>query len=259
MRINNVDPHTHSTISRHAHSSIWENAQCGAAAGLEAIAITDHFGLFLPWFEDARTIDMTMHIMPSTLPPQIAGIRVFAGVELDIVDIFGNLAGHDLDIKGYSGHNTALSYMLARRDVVIASLHYIDNLRDFTKTQLTQMYCNVLAKPGVHILGHCTRYGLDLDFAEIVAAAKEHGKLIEFNAASLRRDSDEQRALHIHLAELCAKTATQITICSDAHFCTNVGNFNEVENLLSEIDFPPELIASRDLASFEKALQKIKI
>ena len=248
---NMVDPHVHSLMG-HARSTIWENVQIAAKFGLEAIAITNHFGLYLPWFCENRNLNIEEHTVPGNVPPIIEGVRVFSGAEIDIVDLQGNLAGHDFTLSGYRGYATAAELVLSK-EVIIAGVHYFDGMREGNEAQYTQMYCNALATPGVNILAHSPRYGFPFDFNEVSKAAKAFGKMIEFNNSTIKQ-SQEQWDVHIRLAEACANNGAMISIGSDAHFCTNVGEVSMAAKLLAEVGFPEELIATRSLEAFEAML-----
>ncbi|MDR2183958.1 MAG: PHP domain-containing protein [Clostridiales bacterium] len=250
-----VDCHTHTIHTAHAYSTIAENVTIAAEKGLEAIAITDHFGLQLSWFQPGREYNLENHLKPANLPKIMGGVRVFKGVEIDIVDFDGTLAGSEMPIARNSlvkSENYA-DFILNTKDMVIASLHYFHGHRGGTVNQNTQMYINVLARKNVDILGHPTRCGLEFHWPAVVDAAKRHGKMLEINNETLR-SRPHQAKTERHLAQLCAEAGVPIVVGSDAHICYNVGEFALAIDLLTEIGFPEELIASRSLAAFEAAL-----
>ena len=251
-----VDPHVHTIFTGHAYSTVAENVMIAAEKGLEAIAITDHFGLHLPWFNRKREYNLENHLKSSKLPKFMRGVRVFAGVEIDIIGFDGALAGSEVPLSKISdsGHNTFADFVIGEKEMVIASLHYFDGFRDKDTAANTQMYINVLANPNVDILGHPTRCGLEFDWAAIVAATKVHNKMIEINNETLRSRPHQTEA-NRKLALLCAEAGVPICVSSDAHICFKVGEFDLVTDMLTEIDFPEELIATRSLAAFEAALK----
>ena len=91
-----VDCHTHTIHTGHAYSTIAENVAIAAEKGLEAIAITDHFGLQLPWLMEKREYNLENHLKPSLLPDFMRGVRVFQGLEIDITGFDGSLAGEEV-------------------------------------------------------------------------------------------------------------------------------------------------------------------
>ena len=250
-----VDAHTHTIFTAHAYSTMVENVTIAAEKGLEAIAVTDHFGLLLPIYT-SREYNLENHLKSSNLPDFMRGVRVFRGIEIDIIDFNGTLAGSEMPMPkvGYTDYDNFADFVLGEKEMVIASLHYFDGFRGGSVADNTQMYINVLARKEVHILGHPTRCGLEFDWAAIVAAAKAHSKMIEINNEVLRvrpRQAEANR----RLAQLCAEVKVPICVSSDAHICFNVGEFGQAVDMLTEIGFPEELIATRSLATFEAALK----
>ena len=252
-----VDPHTHTIHTGHAYSTIAENVMVAAEKGLEAIAITDHFGLQLPLMMDGREYNLENHLKSSQLPDFMKGVRVFKGVEIDIIGFDGTLAGEEVPLYKGGKHNSFADFVMGEKEMVIASLHYFDGFRDKGLPENTQMYIDVLAREGVDILGHPVRCGLKFDWAAVVSAAKAYGKIIEINnAAMLSRP--HQVETNRQLAQLCAEAGVPVCVSSDAHICFDVGRFEPAVNMLAEIGFPEELIASRSLAAFETALKRAR-
>jgi len=252
-----VDAHTHTIHTAHAYSTIAENVTIAAEKGLEAIAITDHFGLQIPWIQPERKYNMENHLKPTNLPDFMRGVRVFKGIEIDIVDFDGTLAGEEMIIRknNYVNFDNYADYVLATKELVIASLHYFDGSRDKGIAENTQMYINVLSRKNVDILGHPTRCGLEFDWPAIVSAAKTHNKMIEINNAAIG-SRPRQAKTNKYLAQLCAKEDVPVCVNSDAHICFNVGEFGLATAMLTEIGFPKELIATRNLDAFEVALKR---
>jgi len=174
-----VDCHTHTIHTHHAYSTIAENVQIAAEKELEAIAITDHFGLQLPWLMEHRQYSLENHTN-TKIPKIMRGVRVFRGVEVDIIGFDGTLAGSEMPLSffRYPDAKNFIDFIMATKDVVIASMHYFEGNRSKTIIENTQMYVNVLSHKNVDILGHPTRSGLDFDWSEVVSAAKTHGKMI---------------------------------------------------------------------------------
>jgi putative hydrolase len=236
-----------------------ENVTIAAEKGLEAIAITDHFGLQIPWFQPRREYNMENHLKPANLPDFMGGIRVFKGVEIDIIGFDGALAGSEMPIakNSYVNFDNYAEFILGTKELVIASVHYFDGSRTKGIVENTQMYINVLSRENVDILGHPTRCGLEFDWPAVVEAAKAHGKMIEINDGTLRTRRRQAEA-NRQLALLCARAEAPICVSSDAHICYSVGEFALAAQMLAEIDFPVELIATRSLAAFETALKRAR-
>lgn len=220
-----TDLHTHTLASSHAYSTLSENAAAAAAAGLEAIAITDHCGTI----PDAPHIWHLLNL--KCLPSHINGVRILHGVEVNITDIHGTL-----DIE---------SEILKELDIVVASLHtpcYADN----DKTDHTEAYMNVVENPYVDIIGHSGNPLYPFDYDAVIRRAGELGKLIEINAASFRGRVENVPNCR-KIAQLCKKYEVGIAVDSDSHYCGYIGNFAPAVEMLKEIEFPEKLIKNRSL------------
>ena len=232
-----LDTHTHSLFCGHAYSTVTENARQAAAIGLSLIALTEHAPAAMPY----ACGDSFYDCQPYLLPRQLEGIEVLTGVELNILDQHGTV---DLP-QG----------MIERLEVVIASLHG-NCFAPGSARENTRALIAAMENPAIKIIGHpCDpRYPLELD--ELVAAAVRTGTYLEVNNASLvpggGRDGGEAELLR--MIRLCKAAGHPVTLGSDAHFHTAVGNFSYAEALLQQADMPDELILNTSAERFKKAM-----
>ena len=249
------DVHTHTLYSEHAYSTIQENVEAAAAAGLEILGSADHFSCMVSPHEDVRSFQFfnNVHIWPR----EWMGVTLLRGCEVDIVGLGGELFGQDIPVT----HNIVLhplseptnlfSYTLRDLDYVVASVHNRDFASNASVAQGTDMYTKVLEQPKVLILGHTGRSGVAFDVDEVLTCAKEHNKLMEINDHSL--DMDPEGTFHercAHLAERCAEMGVGIVVDSDAHIAPCIGQFSRAQRLLESIHFPEELIMNRGREPF---------
>lgn len=226
-----VDPHTHTIASDHAYSTILENASAAAAAGLEALGMTDH----APPLNDAPNI---MHFQNMrVLDRELCGVTVLRGAELNICDARGALGVPDELLRG-------ADYCIASiHPMLYASSDPAENLR---------AYQGAMEDGRVRILGHPEDGRAPVDFAELARAARDSLTLLEVNNSSLRAITYRQNTRENITAMLRACEACGAHIClgTDAHFATAVGRFEESLALLAELDFPEELVANTSLEKF---------
>ena len=245
-----TDTHTHTMASGHAYSTIEENLRAGKEQGLELVGITDHFSSFFVPSTDFACFGF--FINKKALPEVWHGVRLLFGAEVDIIDLKGNLFGHDLYIPYPNKNGVKLTYeegILNRLDYLIASVHYKDFAANSTVVENTELYIKALEHENVKILGHIGRSGLEFDIDEVVKAAKSLNKMIEINEASFGHgETVRERCLKVALA--CAKYGTKIAVNSDAHSSFEIGKYPNTEHFLDEIDFPVELIGNRDAETF---------
>lgn len=218
-----VDFHTHSLASGHAYSTLKENCEAAAAAGLTFLGTTEH-GEKLPgaqnniYFRNFKVFRRKMY-----------GVIVLRGAEANIMDYEGNLdIGED--------DNKELDYM-------IVSLHP-PCIQPGTKEENTRAYIQAMDRSKVKIIGHPDDGRYPIDKEALVKAAKEKGIFIEINNSSLnrknRRVNGEENIRE--LLRLCQKYRLPVALGTDAHIEWDVGNFTRTLKLLKEEEFPPELV-----------------
>lgn len=231
-----VDTHTHTLASTHAYSTIIENAEYAKKVGMEAIAITDHAPMLQdspdPWhFRNLKNI-----------PRDLCGVKILYGVELNILDLEGNVDSELL--------------LAEKLDVVNASIH-APCFKDGAGHDCTETYENVIKNPLIDIICHSGNPDYAYDYGKIAKMAAEYNKLIEINNHSffVRKSSIVNCR---KIAEKCKKYGTGIVVTSDAHFCMDIGHYENALGMLEEINFPEELIMNRDLKTFEEFMSRRK-
>lgn len=221
-----LDLHTHTVASGHAYCTLREMAKAAADKGLEVLGITEHAPK-MPgtchkfYFENLKVVSREMY-----------GIQLLLGSEVNILDSEGNI---DLAPK-----------TLARMDVVIASLH-TPCIEPASRLENTQAYLNVMKNPYVNIIGHPDDGRYEIDYEALVQGAKEYGKVLELNNHSLNPECTRANAVENDtvMLNLCKKYQVPIVMDSDSHFDLLIGEFDRARALLTELDFPEELVLNR--------------
>lgn len=225
-----VDTHTHTYASGHAYSTLLENAAAAKEAGLSIFCTTDHTdsmpGAPHFWFFHNQAI----------LPRYLNGVILLKGAEVNIL----NAAG-DIDLP------PQVDYAL---DWIIASFHEVV-FKPSSESDHTQALINVIKSGRVDALGHLGNPNYPFDFDAVLACAKEHSVAIEINNSSLLGNS------RIGSVERCYKIAEKanvngnyITTGTDAHFCQQIGNFEEVNKLLESVDVDPGKVITHSESQF---------
>ncbi len=231
-----TDTHTHTIATGHAYSTLLENIGYAKKRGLELIAVTDH----APAMPDACHIFNFMNI--GTLPRVIEDIIVLRGVELNIIDHDGTL---DIEEKYFS-----------RLDWVIASAHEFC-VRPGTIEDHNRMWEAVAKLNSVDVIGHCGDERYKFDYEKILPVFVAYNKLVEINAHSFSfRPGSKDNCKEI--IKILKKLGGKIVVSSDAHFATQVGDFDSALEALAEADFPEELIVNRNAESVLKFLKDKK-
>lgn len=230
-----LDMHIHSVSSGHAYSTVTENARYAAQMGLEAIGITDHAPMMPGSCGHLHFLNMKI------LPDHIEGIRVYKGIELNILDSSGRT---DKSIsKG----------ILSRLDYAIASLH-IPCMAPLSAEENTNALCNAMENEFIKIIGHPTDPRYPINIEQVVASAKSTGTLLELNNASFNPSNGRKggEEMTLEMLKECKRQNVSIILGSDAHYHTYIGDFSYCKPLLDAADFPEELIVNRSIHIWQK-------
>lgn len=228
MRIE-IDTHTHTLVSGHAYNTLREMAHMAAEKGLKGLAVTEHapkmpgsVGMY--YFQNLRVV-----------PRRMYGIRLFLGVELNIMDEEGSIDLPEGVVKDL--------------DISIASIHTPCFAGERTKDVITRTYVNTMKHDCVDIIGHPDDRRFPVDYEELVKAAKETKTLLEVNNTSLSPNGFRQNTKDNakQMLEYCKRYGAMVVLGTDAHVDASIGEYQYTTEVLKETDFPEELIANTSL------------
>jgi DNA polymerase (family 10) len=192
------DLHTHSTATD-GHNTVAEMADAARAAGLEYIAVTEHW----------RRIAMAHGLDLARLREQIAeidrlnaedsGIVVLKAIEVDILE---------------DGKLHLPDSVLGEFDLVVAAIHSRFNLTRERQTErilhaMDRPYFTILAHPIGRLIGERPPY--DVDMPRVITAAHARGCFLELNAHPDRLDLSD---VHCRMAKAAG---VLVSIATDAH------------------------------------------
>lgn len=239
MRVE-IDTHTHTLASGHAYSTIREMVKAAKEKGLKGLAITEHAP------EMPGSCHLFYFVNLRVMPRELDGIKLFFGSELNIKDADGHV---DLPTRVIEG-----------LDITIASMHPPCYKGEKTVEEVTKAYINMMEREDIDIIGHPDDGRFPVDYEELVKAAKRTGTLLELNNSSLKpdgyRSNSKENALK--MLEYCKKYEAMIVLGSDAHFDTAIAEYPYVSEVLTEADFPEELIANTSLEKLQSLLKRNK-
>ena len=218
-----IDAHTHTVASGHAYSSLQEMAKAAADKGLEVLGITEH-GPSVP-----GTCPTLYFKNMFVVPRRMYGIRLLMGCEINILDTKGQLDLTDEQIGWL--------------DLAIAGVHAAW-YQGGTKEENTEGMIRVIKNPKIHIISHPGDGSAEMDFEQLVLAAKEAHTLLEVNNHSLapQRKKTMARDNNLEILRLCKKYEVPTILGSDAHISFQIADYERLYPLLKETDFPDELI-----------------
>ena len=218
-----LDVHTHTVMSGHAYSTLQEMGAAAQQKKLDILGITEH----------APGIPGTCHPIYfrnlHVVPRQMGDLRLMLGAELNILDTKGTL---DLD-----------EYYYSKLDLRIAGIHLLC-WQGGTIEENTAGMIAAIRNPWTQIISHPGDGTAELLFEPIVLAAKETKTLLEINNSSLNplRHKDAALQNNLEILRLCKRYEVPVILGSDAHISYDIANYGFIQPLLSETEFPDQLI-----------------
>ena len=193
------DIHMH-TRESDGRATLEEMAAAARGLGYEYIAITDHSKALAMsnGLDEQRTVEFARRVRALNQDGAL-GIRVFAGIECDILRDGAMDLAHEA---------------LAELDLVIGSVHSFFNL---DHDAMTERLLRALECPHLHVLGHLTgrmllhREGYSFDFDRVAAEAARRRVALEVNSSPERLD------IHAPLIKAAKSKGARFTISTDAH------------------------------------------
>lgn len=231
-----LDVHTHTIASGHAFSTLQEMAQAAAGKGLKLLGITEH-SPGIPGSCDPIYF-RNLHVVPR----QMYDIELLLGAEINILDCNGNI---DMD-----------EYYLKMLDLRIAGIHSLCYTHGSAEEN-TEGLVKVISNPYINIISHPGDGTAKLNFEPLVIAAKEHHTLLEINNSSLKpcRNKPDAKNNNLEILRLSKKYEVPVILGSDAHISFDIATYDYALQLVSETDFPEELIMNTDVKKFKEYLR----
>lgn len=227
-----ADLHVHTISSGHAYSTLEEYVAQAKKIGLEMFAITDHGSNMpgAPHYYHFSNMKM--------IPEEINGIRVLRGCEANIINAEGDL---DLPQK----EHTVL-------DVLMAAMHIRCGYESLGEEGNTDVMEKAIKKyPSINVIAHPGTPTHPLDLERIVSIAKENKVVLEINNSSnTSRPGSYERCLKI--AKEIKKQDWVVTIGTDSHYSTMLGDFNEALKLIKEAGLSEKHIVNTSFKKIEK-------
>ena len=229
-----LDIHTHSLASGHAYGTIREMAQAASEKGLSLLGIADHAP------GTPGTCDPAYFLNLHAVPEILSGVRVIHGSEINVRN---------------DGTLSLGQRYIDRLDYAIVGIHG-DCYEDAGREQNTRNLIACMKNEKVHFVSHPDDDHTPLDYEMLVRAAKEYQVALEVNNSSFYKQDRRLNCVQNYrtMLALCEKLRVPVIVSSDAHDPSAVGNFEEAEKLLKEIDFDETLVLN---TSVEKLLLHI--
>lgn len=230
-----MDLHTHTIACGHAYSTLQENIAKAREMGLKVLGLSEHG----PATRGGPDVMFFWNL--KIVPRQYGDLRLLCGIEANIMDREGKL---DVD-----------DFTLSRLDYCIASMHTF-SLECGSVEENTEAAINAMKNPYVNVLGHPDDSRYPLDYEKLVQAAVREKVVLEVNNSSLHPLSARQGAREniLTLLTACKKYKCPVLLGTDSHISYDIGLFEQVQELLEEVDFPEALIINTGVEKLEEML-----
>jgi putative hydrolase len=231
-----ADLHIHTVASGHAYSTIEEYVAAAKKKKLKVIAITDH-GPAMPGgatpyhFSNQRMI-----------PDILNGVRILRGGELNIIDP--------------EGHLDLADEFLQTMDFVSIAMHPKCGYEGSGETENTKTLLKAMGDKYVRVIAHPGNPMYPIDYRKVIPIAKEKGILIELNNSSLTISRKGSFDRCFEIAKFVKKTGWKVTLGSDAHISTMVGDLGTVLKMAMDAGLEKEDIINTSMSLIDKYLIK---
>lgn len=218
-----IDLHIHSIASGHALNTVYELAYVAKQKGLTHIGIAEHG----PSMQGAPHEG---YFWISDQLKELFGIKVYLGIEANIIDTNGKL---DLENE-----------MLKRQKIVLAGIHEKTPYNQSDVDSNTKSIINAMRNPLVKIISHPWRPEFPVNIKEVVKASYETGTLLEINDNLFNRKKDlvELISHYSLLIKLCKKYKMPVIIGSDAHIAEKIGSDQNIMRIKHKIGLHDRII-----------------
>lgn len=245
-----ADLHTHTTFSLHAYSSIKENIEYAKKAGLKYIAITDHF------YNDGTILDKKnetnrIKYLEERVDTLESGITVIGGAEFNLnqpIEYWDKLK--TIRWRPIGLHN----WFIETNDITLDDLYQL-----FMKS-IDKHNAFVHIEREIHKINNKKhKENLDAEvkifFQKMINLAKENDILLEVNESSLITNECGGAERLKYWLTLAKENGNLIYLGTDAHYCEEVGKFDNAIKLLNSIKFPKERIINCNEELLRKKLE----
>ncbi len=232
-----ADLHMHTVASGHAYSTVEEYAAAAKKRGIKVIAITDH-GPAMPGgaspyhFSNQRMI-----------PDRLNNVRILRGGEINIIDSEGHLDLADEYLK--------------TMDFVSIAMHPMCGYEGSGEEENTRVLLKAMENRYVRVLAHPGNPMFPIDHETVIPEAKERGILIELNNSSLTISRKGSFDRCFAIAKFVKKIGWKVTLGSDAHISTMVGDLDAVLEMAVDAGLKRDDIINTSMALIDKYLLRI--
>jgi putative hydrolase len=229
------DLHVHSIRSQCGTMTYGEIVGRARALGMRSVAITDHALAF-------HGNRWQFHILVKRFPDVVEGVRVYKGIELNVVDEDGTVDMPD--------------ELLGSFDYVSVGLHSVEGCfrSDDAATNTAALMAALEHNPWIDAVVHPTHRTHPLQFSQLLPAMARLEVAFEVNECGHRYGkSDPSRTAEVLGRAVLA--GVPLLSNSDAHVFHEVGADEAILDVFRRADLDPEIAVNTDADALEAFLE----
>lgn len=246
-----ADMHTHSTASLHAYSTIKENMDQAKAQNLSYLAITDHFygyGFDL----DIKNETSRIQYLEQTINAYHNDIYVIGGTEFNIGQTIDDFILSKIVWKPVGLHNWFLDASLYSPSELFYLFKYAIKTYHYNCFNHIERELHKTSKNGEHLTDEMKSF-----YKDICELAKKEDVYLEVNETSIILNDHGAKERLLYWLSIARENENKICLGTDAHFCMNVGHFENTLEILNKFDYPKELILNCNEDMIQNLYKKI--
>jgi putative hydrolase len=176
------------------------------------------------------------------IPDYINGVRILRGGEINIIDS--------------DGHLDLADEFLETLDFVSIAMHPKCGYEGSGEEENTKALLKAMKNPYVRVIAHPGNPMYPIDYKKVIPIAKERGVLIELNNSSLTISRKGSFDRCFEIAKYVKKIGWKVTLGSDAHISTMVGDLGTVLKMATDAGLERDDIINTSMDLIDKYLLK---
>lgn len=240
-----ADFHTHTVFSLHALSTIRENIESAARAGMKYMVTSDHYynvGSEVEKKNETNRILYTAQRANTNRQGVVVIGSAECNLEQDMRPVFEQkLKDNVIKYRPIGLHSWFLPRAERTLDDIFSDFKYAHEHFNFNVfVHIEREIDQIDGKK----YGHAMNSEIERFFDKMVQYAKDNDVFLEVNESSLVIDGCGNRERLTYWLTKARDNGNRIVLGTDAHYCDEVGQFNNVIELLNELNYPKELIVN---------------
>jgi len=233
-----ADLHIHTIGSQHAYSTLKECVECAENANLKYIAITDHY------YNDGTELNRKNEVNRFLYLEEKVGcskynVKVIGGAEFNLLQEIPEWNKlRKLKWKMIGAHG----WFFDRNTTTLKDLYEAFELSADKFSTFAHIEREVDKIESKKYADNNMVEELKNFYDRIILLTKEKNVILELNEASLKKNNDKMKQRVEYWLLQAKDNGNIISLGTDAHYCEEIGKFDNTIDMINYINFPRERI-----------------